>query len=222
MNQGIFLEIMGQIRSQKDARNLCLAYPEFCPEPMNNHWILLITERFGEDDVPDYKQIYDELLNKQSNVASMIFAMRNKLTHSNWGFGIEMKYVNPKVLKMLIEMAEDKFTNFYEQHNTQVYESQLIFFYQNNIFRVKLFIADVGEEETKVDEDEFVRLLMHLPLEEMYDVYYRKISFQIVVSFLPPLNYTPTEWRDLINRQFPDFPAPSYREAYFQHLPVEQ
>lgn len=40
MNQGVFLGIMGQVLSRKDAQNLCSAYPEFCPDPMNNDLVL--------------------------------------------------------------------------------------------------------------------------------------------------------------------------------------
>lgn len=152
----------------------------------------------------------------------MIYALINQLTPENWGLGIRMNDVNEKARSILVEVSGPDLEDFYHRYQFDD-RGQLVFTYDPMFenFRVRLYISPLLSEDTKLYDDEIIQLLMHLPLNKFYDVRLRRMLTPEIVPLKPPLELTPDGWRNLINDHFPDFPAPTYQEVYYQHLPTE-
>lgn len=225
MNHNLLLELVSHAPTKDVATNLCLAYPEFTPKPMDDQWKRLLRERFGPSAVPNYQQEYTQLFHHM--VGAYCFLEYSKL-YLDYDF--QFQELSPRGQRVITELSSSILRSpihFFHDHdpddrtNIEDYKSRA----QKVITEVsQLIIRDpirlrmypngpvlcvndpvIGGRLTLV---EALRLLMSLPLK----------TWETKVSLLPPLDLSEIQWRELIQKQFPNFPQLTYQEIYLNLL----
>lgn len=61
MNRDLLMKLILASSDALTAENLCQAYPNLVPDPKSDFWKVAIKERFGDDLIPNYQEMYLDL-----------------------------------------------------------------------------------------------------------------------------------------------------------------
>jgi len=195
------------MESESDVVNFCKSTS--CPEPMENFWKNLIIDKFGIQNVVDYRSIYIELMNKQQNINLIIENLKTKVEQ----YFYNLHNLDPYLLNLLNPEIY-KFFNENKKHISTEVDPQLIFYYHGNL-NVEVEINEKVKKIFKISEKNFIMFLFNIPLSLVHDVnltYYEIKQFDI----RPPLCVR--DYRKLIQQIFPYLCIPSYKATFLSLL----